>query len=103
MEFYPGFEQQPKRKYTKRNTVKPMTELEKWELVNRCGTQAQLADAITKFADAEGMIQGRDRKFDASKMIIGLTYFFIDEMPANVLTREYGIRQQAIYLKTFNK
>ena len=80
-----------------------MTELEKWQLVNQCKTQAQLADAITKFADAEGMIQGRERKFDASKMIIGLSYFFIDEMPANVLTREYGIRQQAIYLKTFNK
>jgi len=80
-----------------------MTELEKWQLVNQCETQAQLADAITKFADSEGMIQGRDRKFAASKMNIGLRYFFTDEMPANVLTREYGIRQQAIYLKTFNK
>jgi hypothetical protein len=80
-----------------------MTELEKWQLVNQCETQAQLADAITKFSDSEGMIQGRERKFEASKMIIGLSYFFTDEMPANVLTREFGIRQQAIYLKTFNK
>ena len=79
------------------------TELKKWQLVNQCETQAQLADAITKFADSEGMIQGRDRKFAAAKMIIGLKYFFTDEMPANVLTREYGIRQQAIYLKTLNK
>jgi hypothetical protein len=80
-----------------------MTELEKWQSVNRCETQAQLADLITKFSDSEGMIQGRVKKFDASKMIIGLSYFMVDEMPANVLTREYGIRQQAIYLKAFNK
>jgi hypothetical protein len=80
-----------------------MTELQKYELVNQCETQAQLSDVITKFADSEGMIQGRQRKFDAGKMIIGLNYFMTDEMPANVLTREYGIRQQAIYLKTFNK
>jgi hypothetical protein len=80
-----------------------MTELQKWQAVNQCETQSQLADLISKFADSEGMIQGRERKFDASKMIIGLSYFMIDEMPANVLTREFGIRQQAIYLKTFNK
>lgn len=80
-----------------------MTELQKWQAVNQCETQAQLADLITKFTDEDGMIQGRERKFDASKMIIGLSYFMVDQMPANVLTREYGIRQQAIYLKIFNK
>jgi hypothetical protein len=80
-----------------------MTELEKWQLVNQCETPLELEDAIAKFADLEGMIQGRQRKFDAGKMIIGLNYFMTDEMPANVLTREYGIRQQSIYLKTFNK
>ncbi len=80
-----------------------MTELEKWELVNQCETQSQLAFSINKFADPEGMIQGRQRKFDAAKMIIGLQFFMDSEAPANVLTREYGIRQQAIYLKTFNK
>lgn len=80
-----------------------MTDLEKWQLVNQCENESQLADAITQFADPEGMIQGRERKFDAAKMIIGLNYFMTDEMPANVLTREFGIRQQAIYLKIFNK
>ena len=80
-----------------------MTELEKWKLVNESDTSQNLAFVINKLADEDGMIQGRERKFDASKMIIGLKYFMSDEMPANVLTREYGIRQQAIYLKTFNK
>ena len=98
MEFYPNFFDQPKP-----NTVKIMTELEKYELVNQCETQSQLEDAINKLADSEGMIQGRERNFDASKMILGLQFFMDSEAPANVLTREYGIRQQAIYLKTFNK
>jgi hypothetical protein len=80
-----------------------MTELQKYKLVNQCETPLELENAIAKFADSEGLIQGRQRKFDAGKMIIGLNYFFTDEMPANVLTREYGIRQQAIYLKTLNK
>jgi hypothetical protein len=80
-----------------------MTELETWQEVNQCETAQHLAFIINKLADSEGMIQGRQRKFDASKMIKGLSLFLTDEVPANVLTREYGIRQQAIYLKTFNK
>jgi len=80
-----------------------MTELEKWQAVNQCETRLQLACVINNLEDSEGMIQGRERKFDAAKMIIGLNHFMADEMPANVLTREYGIRQQAIYLKTFYK
>lgn len=80
-----------------------MTELETWQEVNKCETPQRLAFIINKLADPEGMIQGRERKFDAAKMIKGLNYFMADEIPANVLTREYGIRQQAIYLKTFYK
>lgn len=80
-----------------------MTELETWQEVNKCETPQHLAFIINKLADTEGMIQGRERKFDAAKMIIGLNHFMADKMPANVLTREFGIRQQAIYLKTFYK
>ena len=80
-----------------------MTELEKWQLVNQCESIQDLGFLIQSFADKDGMIQGRERKFDAGKMVIGLYSFMTDGMPANVLTREYGIRQQAIYLKTFNK
>ena len=80
-----------------------MTELETCQLVNQAETTQALAFIIDMLADPEGMIQGRERKFDAAKMIIGLNYFMTDEMPANVLTREFGIRQQAIYLKIFNK
>lgn len=79
-----------------------MTELETWQFVNQVETTQALAFIINKLADPEGMIQGRTRKFDAAKMIIGLNLFMKDEAHANVLTREFGIRQQAIYLKTFN-
>lgn len=78
-----------------------MTELETWQLVNQAETTQALAFIINKLADPEGMIQGRDHKFLAAQMIIGLNLFMEDTMPANVLTREFGIRQQAIYLKTF--
>jgi hypothetical protein len=80
-----------------------MTELETWQEVNQCETAQHLAFIIYKLADPEGMIQGRERKFDAAKMIKGLNLFLTDVVPASVLTREFGIRQQAIYLKTFYK
>jgi len=80
-----------------------MTDLQKWQEVNQCETPEGLSFLITSLADEKGMIQGRERKFDASRMAIGLQFFMEDEAPANVLTREFGIRQQAIYLKSLNK
>lgn len=80
-----------------------MTELQKWQAVNQCETPQELAELIGAFSDEDGMIQGRSRKFDAAKMAIGLVFFLENKMPANILTREYGIRQQAIYLRTFNR
>jgi len=79
-----------------------MTELQTWQLVNQAEDKTQLEFIINKLADTEGMIQGRTRKFDANKMVIGLNLFMKDEAPSTVLTREFGIRQQAIYLKLFN-
>jgi hypothetical protein len=78
-----------------------MTELETWQLVNQAETQEQLAVIINKLADVEGMIQGRVKKHNASQMIIGLNLFMKDQIASNILTREFGIRQQAIYLKHF--
>ncbi len=80
-----------------------MKELDIWKLVNQAENQTELISVINKLADSDGMIQGRSRKFNAFKMIIGLDLFMKDETPAEVLTREFSIRQQAIYLKTFSK
>lgn len=78
-----------------------MTQLQKWQAVNQCKTQLELGALILQFADKSGKIQGRTRKFDAAEMSIGLAWFMEGKMYANVLTREFGIRQQAIYLKSF--
>ncbi len=80
-----------------------MNDLEKFQAVNQSETPQELADLIIKFADEDGKIQGREKKFSAEKMAYGLNLFMNDQVPANILTREFGIRQQAIYLKTFNK
>jgi hypothetical protein len=78
-----------------------MTQLQKWQAVNQCETPLELGALILQFADKNGKIQGRTRKFDAAEMSVGLSWFMEGKMYANVLTREFGIRQQAIYLKSF--
>lgn len=80
-----------------------MTKLQKWQAVNQCETPLELRALIIQFADKNGMIQGRTRRFHAAEMTLGLDWFMEGKMYANVLTREFGIRQQAIYLKTFIK
>jgi len=75
-----------------------MTDLEKYNLVNGCETANELSDVILKFADDYGMIQGRRRAFNANKMAEHVQYVVNGDIPANVLTREFGIRQQALYI-----
>lgn len=79
-----------------------MTELEKYEAVNKCETLEELGSLILKFADENGMIKGRIKDFNAEKMVEGLKAFINDEAVPNVLTRNYGIRQQAMYIKYYN-
>lgn len=79
-----------------------MTELEKYEAVNKCKTVEDLGSLILKFADENGMIKGRIKDFNAEKMVEGLKAFINDEAVPNVLTRNYGIRQQAMYIKYYN-
>jgi hypothetical protein len=78
-----------------------MTQLQKWQAVNQCETPLELGALILQFADKNGKIQGRTKKFDAVEMASGLSWFMEGKMYANILTREFGIRQQAIYLKSF--
>jgi hypothetical protein len=81
-----------------------MEELEKFELVNKCETFDQLADAIEKIGyETQGgkWITGRSRPFTVSNQLFALER--IRENPKEIgyyrgLTRSYGLRQQAIYL-----
>lgn len=78
-----------------------MNRLSKYEHVNSCESLSELADVIRSFADEDGMIQGRSRKFSAKAMADLCENF--DNHPPNVLTREFGIRQQAMYLSYYSK
>ena len=64
--------------------------------VNKSRNLSELAHAIIYAADKDGMIQGRERKFNAIKMAAACENYL--DYPPNVLTREFGIRQQALYL-----
>ena len=81
-----------------------MTELEKYQLVNRCQTIEALENAIMAIgSENNGMIYGRTRIFPAKIMSSYVCGVVSLALPANLLTRNYGIRQQALYLSFFIK
>lgn len=77
-------------------------DLIRYKMVNSCETLAELAKAIEYIADENGDIMGRTRPFSAEQQIVNcLNYKMLFSSGfANVLTRMYGIRQQAIYIIT---
>ena len=77
-----------------------MTKLEMYDLVNKCDTAEALSDAILLIAD-DGVIQGRTRGFNAEKMAASVPRVISGELEPNILTREFGIRQQALYLQYY--
>ena len=83
-----------------------MTELEKYQLVNKCEFVSDLEKAMRLISDDGLTIKGLTREFDLNKSIENMYKFILDKdsvIPANVLTRSYGIRQQAMYIKYYNK
>ncbi|MFT6125806.1 MAG: hypothetical protein ACJAVA_000247 [Flavobacteriaceae bacterium] len=73
-----------------------MDRLKTYDLVNSCESLLGLSNIIKSLADEDGKIQGKTRKFDAEKMALSAENY--SNVPKNTLTREFGIRQQAIYL-----
>jgi len=76
-----------------------MTTLDKYEQVNKCETLEELALVIETFADEDGMIQGRERKFNSNNMASACRVFQFQ--PVETLTREFGIRQQGMYIRHY--
>lgn len=76
-----------------------LSEIEKWEVINRTTTFEELKDAILLIADEDGYIRGRQSLFDKDNMRNRVDLVLNGE-PFNLLTRSYGIRQQFIYLNT---
>lgn len=79
-----------------------MTDLQKWQAVNQCENEKSLHNLVIEFADEEGMIQGRERKFSATEMAHRIHDVLHNDYSNTYLTREFGIRQQAVYLKSLN-
>lgn len=78
-----------------------MTDLEKYQAVNKCETLEELAQCILSFADENGVIEGRTRPFEAKLMANACRGYSLHY--PNVLTREWGIRQQAMYILFYSK
>lgn len=79
------------------------SELDLYKWVNGCHTYEQLADVIMKAADKNGMIQGRTQKFNAAKMANYCRNFdaLYASAQINLLTRNFGIRQQALMIQYY--
>lgn len=73
-----------------------------WQQVNACETVEDLKKCILDLADANGDIRGRTRYFDAKDMADNVDGVIDCVYPPNVLTREFGIRAQALYLREYN-
>lgn len=70
-----------------------MTDLEKYEAVNKTTNLKELADVIRSFAP-NGIIEGRTKVFNAEEMAKRCETYAPHKH--NNLTRKYGIRQQAL-------
>jgi hypothetical protein len=75
-----------------------VSEVDAYDLVNSCETAEDLSAAIKRLA-VGGEIRGRKRTFSADKMASYVAGVINGTLPPNLLTRNYGIRQQAIYIK----
>jgi len=74
----------------------------KYEKINQAETFAELSQAILEIADKDGNIQGRNILFSAERLPRKCLELKDAEYKNwNLLTREYGIRQQAIYLNHY--
>lgn len=79
-----------------------MTDLEKYQLINSCETVEDLEKAILAFQESDGSISGRTRDFNAERMASYVKGVVTEGLVPNFLTRKFGIRQQALYLRYYN-
>lgn len=82
------------------NTI---TELALWQRVNSTETLDELKSAILACANENGIIQGKARPFDANRMVGRVDDVAAGTQPINTLTRNYGIRQQFMYLSYYGE
>ncbi len=77
-------------------------ELEIYKAVNKCETHEELALVIESLTDEHNMIQGRTRTLNGRLMAAACRGGLSRKNP-QFLTREWGIRQQALYIDLYKK
>lgn len=77
-----------------------MTREEKYDMVNSAETLDELANAIEEISE-DGVIHGRNHTFSVEDMIWACKNYNL--AIHNSLTREFGIRQQAMYILHYSK
>lgn len=77
-----------------------MTELEKFKLINQCETPDELTQAVLDISE-DDIIVGRSKSFNATSMSRMVLPVIQGIAHPNYLTREFGIRQQALYIKFY--
>lgn len=71
--------------------------LEKYDIVNKTKSLEELAEVIKEIA-VDGLIEGRVKPHPVENMITCCNHFTIVNNYPSILTRNYGIRQQAYML-----
>lgn len=82
--------------------IKMLEELKYYKLVNECENLDQLANVILEIGNEDfGEIKGRSKGFDSQRMADNCLR--LPDVPINTLTRNYGIKQQAIYILHYQR
>lgn len=83
-----------------------MIEEDKWFMVNNAETTEELRRAIGEIgADTREGIQSnrQPRIFEVNRQIANVPLVVDQNYPARILTRAYGIRQQALYIRYYEQ
>lgn len=81
-----------------------MEELDKWKTINGAESVPELVRAIRAISEGNPIASNRqDRTFDVERQVQNAAGVIRGVLPARALTRNYGIRQQALYLHYYQK
>lgn len=79
-----------------------LTDLEKYDRVNSAESIEELEEAIKLIDNGTGWIQGRSNTFTTEHQVAAVGPVVRGSIDAANLTRMFGIRQQALYLKHYH-
>lgn len=80
-----------------------LTDLEKYDRVNSAESIQDLEEAIRLVADGSDWIQGRSKTFNTDHQVAAVGPVVRGSIIPETLTRMFGIRQQALYLRYYEK